>query len=185
MNLPQTAADQKALLNAVQAGNVLTVRSEGSERVLVLMAGQPLFDSTPEAALDAAAVLKKRASECEEGSTVLFQGRALPAHVAATIAGAMVYKANTAIEQRPKVAEKIALDSAILLRAGLGHIGLSDNPKILDMARVEAESNRDLRRYMPGGIKSDIQLGTPAVSHASDSVESLAAAWLRLNGKKE
>lgn len=183
MNLPQNESDQKALVRAVQAGNVLNIRHEGSERVLVLMGGQPLFDSTPEKAHEAAAFLKHLASKCSEGETVLFHGRELPAHVAVAIAGAMVQTANRAMEERPKVAESIALDSALLLRVGLGHIGLSDNPKIQDMARVEAESNRDLRRYLPGGIKSEVQFGTPAIAHTEDTVESLAAKWLSLNEK--
>lgn len=84
------------------------------------------------------------------------------------LAQAMIQQANRAIETRPKEAEKLALDNAILLRAGAGNVlGLTDNPKIKEMAAKEAVSNRDLRRYMPGGVKSQEQVGTPGiVKHA-------------------
>lgn len=80
----------------------------------------------------------------------------------------MIAQANKAMETRPKIAEQIALDSALLLRAGVP-LGLTNNPKILDMARVEAVSNRDLRRAMPGGVKSAEQVGAPSVSHVKRS----------------
>jgi len=76
----------------------------------------------------------------------------------------MIQQARRAMEMRPKVAEQMAFDSAILLRAGAS-FGLTSNPKILDMAKTEAESNRDLRRYMPGGIKGEEQFGRPGVRH--------------------
>jgi len=63
-------------------------------------------------------------------------------------------------------APKIALDGAILLRAGVP-IGLTDNPAIQEMVKVEAGHNRTLRRSMPGGIKSTSIVGTPAlIQHA-------------------
>lgn len=58
-------------------------------------------------------------------------------------------------------AERIALDSAIMLRAG-SNFALSNDPRIIDMAKVEAEHNRDLRRAMKG-IKSTEAFGTPAL----------------------
>ena len=78
------------------------------------------------------------------------------------LARAMLGQAQKAKELRPKEAEKIAFDSALLLRAG-ANIGLSNNPKILDMAKTEAVHNRDLRRYMPGGVKSTSVVGTPGL----------------------
>lgn len=75
----------------------------------------------------------------------------------------MIQQARRALEMRPKNAEAMAKDAGLLLRAGLP-FGLTSNPKILDMARVEAESNRELRRAMPGGIKGTTQFGRPGVS---------------------
>jgi hypothetical protein len=59
-------------------------------------------------------------------------------------------------------AERIAADSAVLLRAG-ANFGLSSDPRILDEARKEAAWNSDLRRYMPGGVRSEECFGTPTV----------------------
>jgi hypothetical protein len=61
-------------------------------------------------------------------------------------------------------AERLAIDSAILLRAGVG-FGLTDHPRIAGEARKEAVSNRQLRRYMPGGVKSREQFGKPSVAN--------------------
>jgi hypothetical protein len=59
-------------------------------------------------------------------------------------------------------AERIALDSAVLLRAG-SNFALSSDPKIIDAARSEAAWNGALRRFMPGGVKSEEAFGTPTV----------------------
>ena len=59
-------------------------------------------------------------------------------------------------------AERIVFDNAILLRKGIP-IGLSNHPKILEETRKEAAWNSDLRRYLPGGVKSEEQFGTPAI----------------------
>jgi hypothetical protein len=79
-------------------------------------------------------------------------------------AQAVIGQAKKAQEMQEKNAEKLAFDGAVLLRAGFP-VGLTNNPKILDMTRKEAESNRELRRHMPGGIKSTSQVGAPAVRH--------------------
>jgi len=57
---------------------------------------------------------------------------------------------------------QIAFDQAILLRAG-APFGLTRDPDIQREALVEATSNRTLRTQMPGGIKSEEQLGVPTV----------------------
>lgn len=57
---------------------------------------------------------------------------------------------------------QIITDSAILMRAGFPFT-LSNNPKMLDAARNEAAWNRDLRRFMPGGVKSEEVVGTPTL----------------------
>lgn len=59
-------------------------------------------------------------------------------------------------------AERIAQDSAILLRAGAG-FALSDHPAIRAEAAKEAAWNRDLRRYLPGGVKSAEAFGVPTI----------------------
>lgn len=62
-------------------------------------------------------------------------------------------------------AEKVARDQAILLRAGAG-FGLTDDPAIQAEAKKVAEGDRDLRRYMPGGVRHQRreQFGTPKVA---------------------
>lgn len=59
-------------------------------------------------------------------------------------------------------AEAIAMDHAILLRAGFP-IGLTNHPTIQAEAAKIAAWDSDLRRYMPGGIKSQEQVGTPSI----------------------
>lgn len=56
--------------------------------------------------------------------------------------------------------DQVAKDAAILQRAGT-NIGITSDPRILDEAGKQAVSNRDLRRYMPGGVKSQEQIGRP------------------------
>ena len=59
-------------------------------------------------------------------------------------------------------AERIAMDQALLLRTG-APIGFSSNPKIIDESIKQAAWNRDLRRYLPGGIKSREVFGRPSI----------------------
>lgn len=59
-------------------------------------------------------------------------------------------------------AEQVAKDSALLLRAG-APFGLTDHPLIKDEARKIAAWDPQLRRALPGGIKSEAQLGTPSI----------------------
>jgi hypothetical protein len=84
------------------------------------------------------------------------------------VAQAMMLQARRALEMRPKNAEKLAVDSGLLLRAGLP-FGLTSNPQILADARKEAECNRDLRKALPGGIKGQVQFGRPGVSTTDSS----------------
>ena len=73
-----------------------------------------------------------------------------------------------AAKQAEEVAhsEELVTDSAILLRAGIP-IGLTDNEKIKDEAVKEAVSSRELRRAMPGGVKSKEQFGKPTIVQSS------------------
>jgi hypothetical protein len=102
----------------------------------------------------------------QEGNRVILieDGKAIldvPWQYADKIAKAMRSKARAAEEQDK--APAIAMDAAIVLRAGLP-FGLSSDPKIMAESRKLAAHDRDLRRYMPGGIKSQQQFGQPAVT---------------------
>lgn len=59
-------------------------------------------------------------------------------------------------------AERIVMDSAILMRSG-APFSLSDHPVLKDEARKEAAWNSDLRRHMPGGVKSGEVFGLPKI----------------------
>ena len=56
----------------------------------------------------------------------------------------------------------IARDAAILLRAGVP-LGLSNDPRIVEEAVKQAIHDRDLRRYLPGDVKSSEVVGVPIV----------------------
>lgn len=58
--------------------------------------------------------------------------------------------------------ERIVFDQAILLRVG-APIGLIHDPHLRHQAASEAAWNSDLRRYLPGGVKSQEVFGTPTV----------------------
>ena len=73
---------------------------------------------------------------------------------------ALIIKAREAEEQDK--AAQIAFDAAILLRAG-ANFGLTSDPRIQEEAKKESAWNSDLRRYMPGGVKSREIFGTPTV----------------------
>jgi len=95
---------------------------------------------------------------------VLDNGRTvfrLPYQAALEMAAALRYQAQQAEEQAQ--AERIALDSAVMLRAGVPFI-LSNRPDILAEAKREAAWGRDLRRYMPDrGIRSQEKFGVPMI----------------------
>ena len=59
-------------------------------------------------------------------------------------------------------AERIARDSAILLRAG-ANITLGNHPEILEEAKKLSAWDSDLRRYLPGGVKSREAFGAPTI----------------------
>lgn len=100
-----------------------------------------------------------------DGDTVLLLkgGRlllALPWDAADALARALTIQAREAEELVKALG--IAYDSAILLRAGVP-LGLSSHPGILAEARQLAAWDSNLRRHMPGGIKSEEQFGRPAI----------------------
>lgn len=84
----------------------------------------------------------------------------LPRPLAAWLRDRMIAKARECEEQES--AEQIALDQATLFRAGIP-IGLSDDPKIVAESVKLAQHDRDLRRFIPGGIHSTEIFGTPSI----------------------
>ena len=84
----------------------------------------------------------------------------LPWQKALAVAQGLIVQARKA-EELAK-AERIIQDQALLLRAG-APFGLTTHPAILREAAKEAEHNRVLRRYLPGGIKSQEAVGTPTI----------------------
>lgn len=101
----------------------------------------------------------------QEGSDVLLiRGGKLLVRLpwdAALVVARELHQAGKLAEEQAK-AEGIVMDQAIVLRAGMP-FGLSSDPRIQREAGKEAAWNSKLRRYMPGGIKSQEQVGRPAV----------------------
>jgi len=59
-------------------------------------------------------------------------------------------------------APQIIQDQALIQRAGFP-VGLTNNPDIQKEAMKVAQHDRKLRRFLPGGIKSEGAVGTPTV----------------------
>lgn len=59
-------------------------------------------------------------------------------------------------------AEQIIFDNALLLRGGVP-IGLSDHPNIQKETATEAAWNSQIRRWLPGGVKSKEIVPAPRV----------------------
>lgn len=101
----------------------------------------------------------------QEGARVvlIYNGQrivSMPWDAALQLAQAITAQARKA-EETTK-ADQIALDQAILLRKGIP-IGLTDNKDIQEMAAVEAAYNKRIRLALPGGVKSQEHVGTPAI----------------------
>lgn len=100
----------------------------------------------------------------DEGDKVLLvindKSYLIPWEQALVIARGIRAKAKKA-EEFAK-ANRIIADHALLTRAGFP-IGLSDHPRIKDEVRKEAAWNSELRRALPGGVRSREVFGTPAV----------------------
>ncbi len=95
---------------------------------------------------------------------LVIDGRTLrmPWSAALDVGKAIIRKARDA-EEIAK-AEDIIFDQALLIRTG-APLGFSDHPGIQAEAAKEAAWNSDLRRYLPGGVKSAEQFGRPNVTH--------------------
>lgn len=101
----------------------------------------------------------------QEGENVLviYNGKALldlPYDVAGNLSHVLGSKAKQAEEYAK--AEQVVADHALLMRAG-APFGLTNNPKLQDAAATVAAHDRDLRRFLPGGVKSEEHIGVPSV----------------------
>jgi hypothetical protein len=109
----------------------------------------------------------------QNGPTVLLiiDGRAteLPWNAALDVSNALREKAKDA-EEIAK-AEGIVFDQALLVRTG-APIGFSSHPDIQKEAAKEAAWNSDLRRYIPGGVRRQEQMGRPGVYHGRPRKET-------------
>jgi hypothetical protein len=84
----------------------------------------------------------------------------VPWQAAKLVSQALRRKAQAAEETA--YALRIAGDQAVLLRAGVP-IGLTDHPRIQREAAHQAAWDRTLRRFMPGGVRSQACVGRPTV----------------------
>lgn len=73
-------------------------------------------------------------------------------------------------------AQSIIMDQAILTRAGWPFMGLTAHPTLLAEAAKEAAWSSDLRRYLPGGIKSQEHLPPPRIVQSRPSPNSRQGA---------
>lgn len=111
--------------------------------------------------------LAKKATVRQDGERVILilgdTAAEMPWEAAEAIGKALIAKARLA-EELAK-ADAVALDSAILLRAGFGNlgIGLAKDSRVRKEAIKLADGDRNLRRYMPGGIKSKEEFGSPTI----------------------
>jgi hypothetical protein len=101
----------------------------------------------------------------QEGTRVLLiiNGRAvadLPWEAAGEVARAMLVQARKAEEIAKH--ELVAMDHAILLRVG-APFGLAFDPRIRAEGEKAAQWDSSLRRYLPGGVKSQEKFGTPTI----------------------
>ncbi len=108
---------------------------------------------------------------------VLHNGQLLftmPWKFASRLWSALVTKAREADEIAH--ADQIAYDGAILLRTG-SPFGFTNHPKIQEEIVKEAVHNRNLRRYLPEGIKGTVVHGAPVICQLApiQEMRSLAA----------
>ena len=106
----------------------------------------------------------KEAKVIQEEDRVIFviDGKAtyMPWEVAISLGRALIGQGRLAEEHQK--AEQIIDDNAILLRSGFP-VGLSNNKDIIDETIKEAVSNPELRRFIPGGVRSKSIAHPPTV----------------------
>lgn len=100
-----------------------------------------------------------------DGTKVVFvapDGRAivLPWEAAERLAQAMAHCAKVAEAEAKR--DGIIAQQAVMLRTG-APFGLTNDAQVMAEAASMAQYDPALRRYLPGGIKSSVAFGTPAV----------------------
>lgn len=78
-------------------------------------------------------------------------------------------RALVAVSRRAEECAKayeVAADAAVLMRAGVGGLGLAQHPDVLAEALKLALHDRELRRFMANRITERSVVGTPEVIHA-------------------
>lgn len=101
-------------------------------------------------------VRNERVIVLEEGKAVLN----MPWEMALSVGKALVKRSKVA-EERANALQVIK-DQALLIRAG-APVGLTSDPEIQKEAVKEATHSRELRRALPGGIKSQSLVGAPTI----------------------
>lgn len=109
-------------------------------------------------------VRNERVIVLEEGKAVLN----MPWEMALSVGKALVKRAKVA-EERANALQVIK-DQALLIRAG-APVGLTSNPEIQKEAVKEATHSRELRRALPGGIRSQSVVGAPTIIKKSPKGE--------------
>lgn len=97
---------------------------------------------------------------------MLFNGRricSLPWGHALQVARALTIQARRAEEVEKH--EQVSFDHGLMLRTG-APFGIAFNRTIRQIGEHKAAWHRSLRRYLPGGVKSQEKLGTPIVTHS-------------------
>lgn len=88
----------------------------------------------------------------------------LPYQAALAVGKELISKARQAEEIAKS--EGIIEEQALLLRVG-APFGLTNHPELQRIAAQEAAWNPQLRKYLPGGVKGDVQFGTPNIRQES------------------
>lgn len=89
--------------------------------------------------------------------TIVFVAPKAAAH---SIGEAMIAQARR-LEEIEKQ-DQVVFDQALLNRKGIP-LGLAVHPRLRERAMQEAHWNSQLRRYLPGGVRSEETVGTPTV----------------------
>lgn len=84
-------------------------------------------------------------------------------------------RAQCRLAEEEAVADRVARDGAICLRAGMPW-GMTDNPKIKDMIVGEATSNPTIRKALPGMCDHKL-LGAPVVRKVNRTNIERLEAW--------
>ncbi len=106
----------------------------------------------------------------QDGDKVIFvingKGMTIPWQIADQLGRGLLAKARQAEEVQNS--EQVIRDNAILMRAG-SPVGLSSNPDIISETVKEAVSGDEVRRYMPGGVKSKSVIYAPTVRNVEST----------------